>query len=29
MKYFSRDFNKYFVFDENYKGYVAGQRFGL
>lgn len=28
-KYFSRDFDKYFVFDENYKGYVSGQRYGL
>jgi len=29
MKYFSRDFDKYFVFDEKYRGYVTGQDYGI
>ena len=28
-KYFSRDFDKYFEFDENYRGYMTGQDYGI
>ena len=29
MRYFSRDFDKYFVFDEKYRGHVTGQDYGI
>jgi hypothetical protein len=29
MKYFSRDFDKYFEFDEKYRGYMTGQDYGI
>ena len=29
IKYFSRDFNKYFVFDEKYRGHLTGQDYGI
>jgi hypothetical protein len=29
MEYFSRDFDKYFIFDEKYRGHVTSQDYGI